>query len=60
MIRFILRRQRLDESTGLRTDEYFSVEDAAELETAMRKSGSSERGYDYVSLLGVELVEQSK
>lgn len=61
MIRFIMRRVRLDEHTGLKTESYLSVDgDVRQLEQWLRYGGSSDNGYDAVSLLGVELREDDK
>ena len=59
MIRFVMRRIRMDEHTGLKSDSYFTIDgDIFELENVLRSGGSSENGYNHCSLLGVELIEE--
>lgn len=56
MIRFIIKRESFDANSGLRTEEYVTVDaEVHELETLLASGGHGESGYLYHRLEGAEI-----
>lgn len=61
MIRFILRRESLDQHSGLRSDDYETMDlEVPELEAVLLRCGFGESGFDRTVLVGVEVRQRAQ
>lgn len=61
MLRLIISRKWKDSHSCLETNTFETVDvDAPELEKILRGGGYGESGYDYRSVVGVELLEPAQ
>ena len=57
MIRFIMKRSTKDELSGATHETLHTLDvDAPEVEEVLTKGGMSQDGYDFYSLVGVEVL----
>ena len=61
MLRFILERHEQNHNFGIDYRDYYTLDiDIPELETALKRGGSGEMGFESHRLIGIEVVQSDK